>query len=354
MAKQQRDATNRRKIEHIAIINDDRETDRRKFYFDEIRLRHRALPEIDLNEIDTSVEFMGKRLAAPILISSMTGGDHATLRKINRSLAAAAERCQVAMGVGSQRVMFTHPKARSSFALRDLAPTTCLIANLGAVQLNEGFGVAQCRDAVAALNADALYLHLNPLQEAVQPEGDTAFRGLAKKIGDVAKHLEVPVILKEVGAGLSREDVALVASRGIRHIDVAGSGGTSWSRIEHHRQAGARASDLGLLFQDWGIPTPRALWELRGFRPRITLIASGGLRSGLDMAKALVLGASLCGMAAPFLSAAQQSSAEVEHLIKRLQRELRTAMFLLGVRRVTDLIGNTRLLMDPPGAEKRL
>ncbi|MBW7908339.1 MAG: type 2 isopentenyl-diphosphate Delta-isomerase [Kiritimatiellae bacterium] len=348
------DATNQRKVEHIAIINEDRETDRRKFYFDEVRLRHRALPEINFDEVDTSIEFLGKRLTAPILISSMTGGDHATLRTINRNLAAAAERCQVALGVGSQRVMFTNPKSRSSFALRAIAPTTCLLANLGAVQLNEGFGLEHCREAVAALGADALYLHLNPLQEAVQPEGDTQFRGLAKKIGEIARHLGKPVILKEVGAGLSREDVQLVASRGVRYIDVAGSGGTSWSRIEHHRQDKRSANDLGILFQDWGIPTPRALWELREFRPRITLIASGGLRSGLDMAKALVLGASLCGMAAPFLAAAQQSTAAVVQQIERLQRELRTAMFLLGIRRIADLIGNTSLLMDPPGAEKRL
>lgn len=342
------DATNRRKVEHIEIINTDREVDRRKFYFDEVRLRHRALPELDLDAVDTSIDFMGKRLSCPLLISSMTGGDHAMVRRINRNLAEAAERCGVAMGVGSQRVMFTHPKARASFALRDVAPTALLFANLGAVQLNKGFGVDECKAAVEALAADGLYLHLNPLQEAVQPEGDTQFGGLAKKIGAVARALGTPVILKEVGAGLSREDVKLALPHGITHFDVAGTGGTSWSRIEHHRQSGARRNELGLLFQDWGLPTPRALWELRDLRPRVTLIASGGLRSGLDMAKALVLGASLCGLAAPFLKPAQESTDAVIAVIQRLQRELRTALFLMGIRRVPQAIGNERLLLDPP------
>lgn len=341
------DRTNRRKVEHIEIINADRDVDRRKFYFDDIQLRHRALPEIDLDAVDTSTTFMGKRLALPLLISSMTGGDHAMVRRINRHLAEAAERCGVAMGVGSQRVMFTHPNARASFALRAHAPTALLFANLGAVQLNKGFTIDHCREAVQALEADGLYLHLNPLQEAVQPEGDTQFGGLADKIGAVAAALPQPLIVKEVGAGVSREDVELLLPRGVRFIDVAGSGGTSWSRIEHHRQTPSGANALGLLYQDWGLPTPRALWELRDLRPRVTLIASGGLRSGLDMAKAIVLGASLCGLAAPFLKPAMQSADAVVEVIDRLHREFRVAMFLLGVSRVADLIGNTRLLQNP-------
>ena len=343
-----RDATNRRKVEHIEIIAGDPGADRRKFYFDEIRLRHRALPEIDFDAVDTSTTFMGQRLSCPLLISSMTGGDHALVRRINRNLAAAAEQCGVAMGVGSQRVMFTNPKARGSFALREIAPSALLFANLGAVQLNEGFGLDEARAAVAALDADALYLHLNPLQEAVQPEGDTRFGGLAAKIEAVARGLCKPVILKEVGAGLSREDVEWMLPRGITYFDVAGAGGTSWSRIEHHRQTGSARNELGLLFQDWGIPTPRALWDLRDLRPGATLIASGGLRSGLDMAKALALGASLCGLAAPFLEPARHSTEAVVAVIRRLQRELQTAMFLLGVGRIEELIGKTDVLLNTP------
>lgn len=347
-APQQRDATNRRKVEHIEIIRADADVDRRKFYFDDIRLRHRALPELDLEAVDTSISFMGKRLAFPLLISSMTGGDHAMVRRINRNLALAAERCHVAMGVGSQRVLFTHPRARRSFALREVAPSALLFANLGAVQLNKGFGLAECQEAIDTLGADGLYLHLNPLQEAVQPEGDTQFAELASKIGAIARAISKPVIIKEVGAGISPEDAHLLIPQGIRYIDVAGAGGTSWSRIEHHRQSGSRRDNMGILFQDWGWPTPRALWELRHLRSDITLIASGGLRSGVDMAKALVLGASLCGLAAPFLKPAQTSVDAVVATIQRLQREFRTALFLLGVRQAADLVGNTRLLLDPP------
>ncbi len=334
------DTTNSRKVEHIRIIREDRGADRRKFYFDDVRLKHRALPELNLSDVDPATEFLGKRLSFPLLISSMTGGDHSLVRKINRNLAIAAEAEQVALGVGSQRVMFTNPKARASFELREFAPTTLLFANLGAVQLNYGFGISECREAVAAVGADALCLHLNPLQEAVQPEGDTNFAGLAEKIGAIAKGLKVPVILKEVGAGISAEDVKLVLKKGVRIIDVAGSGGTSWSRIEHHRQNGG---DLGLLFQDWGIPTPDALRELAPFRKQITLIASGGIRSGLDIAKAVVLGASLGGLAQPFLEPAMQSPDAVRKVIQRLRREFVTAMFLTGCRNVKQMTGNSRL-----------
>lgn len=339
---------NQRKIEHLAIIAADREVDRRRHYFDDLRLRHRALPEIDLEAVDTSIQLLGKRLSFPLLISSMTGGDHEQVLLINRRLAEAAEWRRVAMGVGSQRVMFESEKARESFALRRYAPTTVMFSNLGAVQLNKGFTVDHCREAVAVLQADGLYLHLNPLQEAVQPEGDTCFGGLADKIGDVARALSVPVLVKEVGAGISAVDAALLVARGIRFIDVAGSGGTSWSRIEHHRQLEERPNDLGLLFQDWGIPTPIALWELRALRPEVTLIASGGIRTGLDMAKAMALGASLCGLAAPFLAAARESVEAVVALIDRLHREFRTAMFLMGLRRVEELIGNEGLLVNKP------
>lgn len=336
------DTTNSRKVEHIRIIREDRGTDRRKFYFDDVRLVHRALPEMKPSDVDPATAFLGKRLSFPLLISSMTGGDHALVRKINRNLAIAAEAEQVAMGVGSQRVMFTNPKARSSFELREFAPTALLFANLGAVQLNYGFGVEQCRDAVAALGADALYLHLNPLQEAVQPEGDTDFRGLAKKIGAVAKAMKVPVILKEVGAGISRADAELAMKNGMKILDVAGSGGTSWSRIEHHRK---KDGDLGMLFQDWGIPTPDALRALAPLRKRgATLIASGGIRSGLDIAKAVVLGASLGGLAKPFLEPAAKSPEAVRKVIQQLRREFVTAMFLLGVAGVDKLKANDNLL----------
>lgn len=342
------DKTNDRKVQHISIINNDRDTDRRKFYFDEIHLTHRALPEISLAEVDPSTSFLGKKLSFPLLISCMTGGSHQTVKKINRRLAEAAEAEQVAMGVGSQRVMFSSPGARSSFALRKVAPNAVLLGNLGAVQLNEGFGINEARDAVDILEADALVFHLNPLQEAVQPEGDTNFTGLARKIGQVVKALPCPVIVKEVGAGISATDAERLLAHGVKIIDVAGTGGTSWSRIEHHRQYGKKDDNLGMQFQDWGIPTPLALMKLKPFRNKVTLIASGGIRSGIDMAKSIILGASLCGIASPFLGPAMKSTADVRKVIQRLRREFVTTMFLLGARRISDLSGREEMIISSP------
>lgn len=338
------DPTNHRKIQHLEIIRADAETDRSGSHWDDLHLRHRALPEINLAEVDPSLVFMGKPLAFPLLISSMTGGDHDMVRTVNRNLAEAAERCGVAMGVGSQRVMFTHPEARDSFTLRTVAPSALLLANLGAVQLNLGFGLPECRTAVEALGADGLFLHLNPLQEAVQPEGDTVFRGLAEKIGTVVKELGVPVLVKEIGCGLSGPDADLLVAQGVRFLDVAGTGGTSWSRIEHHRTPAENPSDLGILFQDWGIPTPVALQDLAPLRDLgVTLIASGGVRTALDMVKAVVLGASLVGLAKPFLEPALVSADAVVAHIQSLERAFRTAMFLLGARTLRDLQGNDDL-----------
>jgi isopentenyl-diphosphate delta-isomerase len=338
------DPVNERKLSHIRVLQEDAASDRQRSYFDRVRLRHRALPELALDAVDTATVFLGKRLSFPLLISCMTGGDHEVTRRVNRNLAAAAERAGIAMGVGSQRVMFRHPRARDSFAVRAHAPTALLFANLGAVQLNDGFTPAMCREALDVVGADGLYFHLNPLQEAVQPRGDTNFSGLARRIGEVARALDRPVLVKEVGAGIGLADAALLLEQGVRHIDVAGAGGTSWSRIEALRQPPGEAQALGLLFQDWGIPTPQALADLRPLRGRVTLVASGGLRSGLDMAKAMVLGASLCGMALPFLAPAMESEEAVLALIERLRLEFRTAMFLLGAGRVAQLEGNEGLL----------
>ncbi|SEG52140.1 type 2 isopentenyl-diphosphate Delta-isomerase [Marinobacterium lutimaris] len=338
------DQINDRKIEHIRAIEKDPATDRDGRYFDRIHLTHRALPDLDLAAVDPAVEFLGKRLSFPLLISSMTGGDHELVRKINRHLAEAAEHCGVALAVGSQRVMIDQPGARASFELRQFAPSTVLIGNVGAVQLNYGFGIEQCQAAVDILGADGLYLHLNPLQEAVQPEGDTNFAGIATRIGEICRELSVPVLLKEVGCGLSPEDIAAGYAQGVRHFDLAGSGGTSWSRIEHHRRDDG--SDIGLRFQDWGLPTPLALERAEPWQDRVKLIASGGLRDGLDMAKSVILGASLCGLAAPFLRPATESTEAVIVEIERLKREFVTAMFLLGVADVASLRNNRALILD--------
>lgn len=338
------DPTNDRKIEHIRAIERDPSTDREQRYFDRYHLLHRALPELALDEIDTQTTFLNKALSFPLLISSMTGGDHELVNTINRNLAIAAEATGVAMAVGSQRVMFTSPEARESFSLRQYAPSTVLIGNIGAVQLNYGMGLEQAKEAVQCLGADGLYLHLNPLQEAVQPEGDTDFSNLQQKIASLAKALDVPVLLKEVGSGLSPADIELGLSAGIRHFDLAGTGGTSWSRIEHHRRKDG--SDLGLCFQDWGIPTPKALQLAEPYQDRAAFIASGGLRDGIDMAKSVILGASLCGIAAPLLKPAMESADAVITEIERMRREFTTAMFLLGAQNVPALFRNRALILE--------
>ncbi len=341
------DSINGRKQEHIDIIREDADSDRRKYYFDDVRLTHRALPELDIQAVDPAVELMGKRLSFPLLISPMTGGDDDVAATINRNLAIAAQAAGVAMGVGSQRVMFAAAAARRSFDIRRYAPDCLLFANLGAVQLNCGFGLDECRDAVDCVAADALYLHLNPLQEAIQAEGDGNFSGLAARIGAVAADLPQPVVLKEVGCGISPADAELALEQGLAYLDVAGAGGTSWSRVEQQRnRRRGNAGDLGFAFQDWGIPTPAALRLLRPYRDRATLFASGGLRHGIDMVKAVVLGARLCGMAAPFLQPAMESAAAVGVVIERLRREFVTAMFLLGARTIDDMCGNEQLILE--------
>jgi isopentenyl-diphosphate delta-isomerase len=338
------DQTNDRKFEHIRIIQEDDQVDRQENFFDDIQLTHRGLPECDFSRVDSSLRVLGRNLSFPLLISSMTGGEHETIQTINQNLAKAAQHCKVAMAVGSQRVQFTHEAAAYSFDQREHAPDALLIANLGAVQLNHGFDIEHARLAVEKVGADALYFHLNPLQEVIQPEGDTNFSNLAEAMGNIAASLEVPVWVKEVGAGLSPADVELLMEQGIQTFDVAGRGGTSWSRIEHHRSNGQANS--GLLFQDWGIPTPKALQLLDRFRPHATLIASGGIRNGVDMAKACILGASLCGMARPFLQPAMESADAVIALIEQFMREFRTAMFLLGAVSLDELTGQKELILD--------
>ena len=336
-------AINDRKLGHLAALARDAGIERNGSGFSELRLIHRALPEINYRDVDTRCDFLGKTLSFPLLISSMTGGSDQSIRRINRTLAAAAETCRVAMAVGSQRVMIHDQAARASFTLREYAPNAVLLGNLGAIQLNTGFTIEECREAVDILHADGLYLHLNPLQETIQPEGETEFAGLAEKIAGIRRGLDVPILLKEVGCGLSPADIALGVRAGVRIFDVAGRGGTSWSRIEYHRRS-EEDDDLGLVFQDWGMTTVQSLHLARRCHRDITLIASGGIRNGIDMAKAVILGAELCGMAAPLLEAATRSEQAVVAKIRQLQREYRTAMFLLGCKSHDALRGQSSLL----------
>jgi isopentenyl-diphosphate delta-isomerase len=322
-----------RKAEHINLALD-RRMQVAGSYFDAWELEHAALPEIDYAEVDVSTSFLGRDLRAPLLISCMTGGtDEAT--RINRNLAVAAEQAGIALGVGSQRKAIEDPALADSFRVRDAAPSIPILANLGAVQLNYGFGVDECRAAVEMIEADALVLHLNPLQEAIQPEGQCDFSGLAAKIGTVVRRLEVPVIVKEIGCGLSARTARRLAEEGVEILDTAGVGGTSWARIE-----AARADDgeIGELFADWGEPTPLSIRQLAAI-PGLTVIGSGGVRNGLDAAKAIALGADLVGLAQRFLEAANESAEAVVARAARVVRELEIAMFCAGVRDLEELRG---------------
>jgi len=319
----------RRKADHIQVTLEREVQSGLRTGLDGLRFAHTALPELNLVEIDTSLEFLGKKLHAPILISSMTGGTE-TAGEINRTLAEAAQEVGVALGLGSQRAALEQPELSSSFQVRNVAPDILLFANLGAVQLNYGLGVADCRQAVEMIEADALILHLNPLQEALQPEGNTHFGDLLGKIEAVCAGVDVPVIVKEVGWGLSAEVAQLLAEAGVAALDVAGAGGTSWAMVEMHRAQNQSQANIAAAFIDWGIPTVEALVQVHQALPDMPLIASGGLRSGMDIAKCLALGADLAGMALPFLQSAVDSKQAVIQVIQDTITVLRTCMFATG------------------------
>ncbi|HEX6304725.1 MAG TPA: type 2 isopentenyl-diphosphate Delta-isomerase [Anaerolineales bacterium] len=293
------------------------------------RFIHQALPELDLDEVDPGVVLFNKSLSAPILISSMTGGT-AQARQINQTLAAAAQETGIAMALGSQRAAIEQPDLAATFQVRGAAPDILLFANLGAVQLNYGYGVDQCRKAVDMIAADALILHFNALQEAVQPEGDTNFAGLLAKIEAICRALPVPVIAKEVGWGFSRRAARMLAGAGVAAIDVAGAGGTSWTQVEMHRAETESQARLAAAFIDWGIPTAESILNVKQAAPDVTIFASGGLRDGIDIAKCIALGATLGGMASPFLKAAVRSLEETIQTIDEVRREIRVCMFAAG------------------------
>jgi isopentenyl-diphosphate delta-isomerase len=328
--------TQKRKKEHLEICLDTESvTSASGTGLNRYRFVHNALPELDIDEIDLSTTFLGKRLQAPILISSMTGGFDLA-RKVNRNLAAAAQSLGLAMGVGSQRVAVEEPSAAGSFEVRDVAPDILLFGNLGAVQLNYGYTVEHCRRAVSMIGADALILHLNVLQEAVQPEGNRNFKGLGEKIAAVCRELEVPVIAKEVGNGISVDAATRLQRAGVKALDVAGYGGTSWSAVEAQR-AVKQGKRPDTAFAAWGIPTEEAIVSVRQALPDIQLIASGGVRSGVDIAKAIALGADLGAFGQPLLAAALESSAKVVEFIAGVIHELKVSMLCVGAVDLTAL-----------------
>ena len=325
-------ATPSRKAEHLRInVERDVKSKGVDAGFDAYRFTHRALPEIDLSGVVTSAELFGRRLGAPILISCMTGGTPEAL-PINRCLARVAQRHGFAMGLGSGRALIESPESLPTFDVRADAPDVVLLANLGAVQLNRGYGAEHCRRLVELLHADGLVLHLNPLQEALQPEGDTCFGGLLERIAKLCNELEFPIVVKEVGWGMDARDVRALFDAGVAAVDVAGAGGTSWSEVERYRVAEDWRARVAAAFAGWGIPTARALLDARAAAPDKTLIASGGIRDGLDVAKALALGADIVGIAGPFLRAAHDSLESADSLARELVETLRTAMFCVAAR----------------------
>lgn len=321
--------TQNRKADHIRICLDEDVQFRQTTGFERYRFTHCCLPELDWDDIDLSTSFLGKSLRSPLLISSMTGGTEQA-RQINYRLAATAQQFGLAMGVGSQRVAVENPEVISTFDVRAIAPDIVLLANLGAVQLNYTYGLNECQKVVDWLQADALVLHLNPLQESVQTSGDTNFRDLLPKIKRLCQHLPVPVIAKEVGNGISGAMAARLLEAGVSAIDVAGAGGTSWARVESERARDAQQRRLGATFANWGIPTAECVLQVRRVAPEVPLIASGGLRNGLDAAVAIALGADVAGMAYPFLKAASISETALVELVDTLNAELTTALFCTG------------------------
>lgn len=337
-----------RKLDHIAInLERNVEVSGLTTGFERLQFVNHALPDISLASVRTDSAFLGRPMGAPLLVSSMTGG----VRKgweITRRLAKVAETFGCAIGVGSQRVALEDAGRAKFYTVRDVAPNVLLFANLGAVQLNHGVTVDDGRRLVEMIGADGLFLHLNPLQEALQADGNTNFADLAERITEVCRRLEVPVIVKEVGFGISATVARRLVECGVAAIDVSGAGGTSWSAVEHLRCADARQHEVSRAFLGWGIPTARSLVDVQRAVPEVPLIASGGIRTGLDVAKALALGASVAGIAGPLLRAAAESEERAAEAMQTVIDELRVAMFAAGAQRPSALDRSLLIEIDAP------
>lgn len=333
-----------RKVEHLRInLQENVQFDQVSTGLEKYRFVHQPLPELDLDAIDTSLQLFGKSLKAPLLVSSMTGGANEAER-INRNLAAAAQETGIAMGLGSQRAAISDPSLARTYQVRDIAPDILLFANLGAIQLNYGYGIDECRRAVEMIDADALILHLNPIQEAVQGHGNTNWSGLLSKMEMVCRTIGVPVIVKEVGFGISEHAARQLAGIGVAAIDVAGAGGTSWAAVEAKRAPNPQLQKLAETFWDWGIPTAESLVATSRGAPGLPVFASGGIRNGIEIAKCVALGASLVGLASPLLKLADVSTEATTEGIRGLTTQLRVAMFGVAAANL-DALRNTPFLV---------
>jgi len=321
---------NQRKIEHIKIVLE-RNVEPVESQFNKYKIPYSALPELSMNNIDTSTIFFGKKLSFPFIISSMTGGpEKGTI--INKNLAIAAEKAKVALGLGSMRVVIKNPESIRSFQVRKYCPSIPLFANVGIVQLNYGFGIDEFNKIIDIAQADGIFVHINHLQEVIQPEGDTDFSNLLAKLEKIIKKIKVPVLAKEVGAGIDKKTAKRLFEIGVKWIDVAGLGGTNWTLVEGYRDN----LELGKLFAQVGIPTDKALSQCLQIKG-LNLIAGGGLRSGLDIAKSIMLGAKLGAAAKPFLAPALASQKAVYEKLKKFKHELKITMFALGVKNINEL-----------------
>ncbi len=332
--------TRKRKADHIRIsLNQNVQARKITTGFKDICFVHKALPEIDRREIDLSTMVFNHKFAAPLIVGAITGGT-SEATEINATIAEAVEELGLGMGVGSQRAAIEDKKLEETFAVaRKKAPTAFLVANVGGVQLVKGYGVKEVEKAIEMIEADAIAIHLNPLQEAVQPEGETNFKGVLEKIGEIARKLDKPVIVKETGAGIAAEEAKKLEAMGVKGIDVSGAGGTSFAAVEYYR-AKKRRNDfqrgLGDVFWDWGIPTAVSIVEVSQ-TVSIPVIASGGIRNGVDVAKALALGANLTSLSQPVLQAAVKGLKETRDTLSLLMEELRNVMFLVGAESVQNL-----------------
>ncbi|MFD2332678.1 type 2 isopentenyl-diphosphate Delta-isomerase [Cohnella sp. GCM10020058] len=337
-------ATSRRKDEHLDLcLHADVQGLDAGTGLDRYRFRHNALPELNYASIDTSAHFLGRALKTPFLVSSMTGGTPRA-GEINRRLATVAQARGWAMGLGSLRAAIENPEAAMSFRVRRLAPDIPLIANIGAVQLNYGFDAEKCSQAIEIAEADGLVLHLNSLQEAIQSDGNTDFSGLLRQIEKVCRSLKVPVGVKEVGWGIDGETARRLSDAGVRFVDVAGAGGTSWSQVEKLRSPDPVKKAAAEVFSQWGLPTSECIQEVRSALPGMLLIGSGGVANGLQAAKALALGANLAGFGRGLLEAAHDSEDELGRVFEQAEQELRLAMFGIGAANIREL-GETKRLV---------
>lgn len=332
--------TENRKAEHIQIFLKENVRARQiTTGFENVRLVHQALPEVDRDKIRLSKRIFDHKFSAPIFVGAMTGGTQEAI-KINTSIAEAVEELGLGMGVGSQRAAIEEPKLESTYKIvRKKAPHAFLVANIGAPQLVRGYGVKEAEKTVEMIEANALAIHLNPLQEAIQPEGEADYVEVLQKIIEITEALQIPVIVKETGAGISAETAKKLEGAGVKGIDISGAGGTSWAAVEYYRAKNVKDTfhqRLGKSFWDWGIPTVVSLVEVSQ-STKLATIASGGVRTGTDVAKALALGASLVSMSTPFLRPATKSVSKVKRTLKFFIEELRNTMFLVGAESVDEL-----------------